>query len=520
MADLLFDYINHGKVVGKFSKLYRNTLNIKKGLSVYHNDNIIQIKNDKGSAIIIGFACVPEGKVEQYVENLLNNFSQEKIPIVKKELVGQYLIVLTFGSTCYLFSDFLAVRTFFYSKESKLVCSSFEVLYDTLGDNAKFQNMYNYYEFITMKKCCYPGWLNNTTFDNRIFKLRGYEYIVLNTDTGECEIKDFIIEIDNTKNYDIALLKKETLDALKKTSCFPEYKGKTIHSTLTGGFDSRLITSIVCNYYPNTSLRIASFKDVKSLDLFISRRLSRVFDSSLIKYVIDQDVEDDFYLMTDYLSPKDNSIMTEMFRNANDCELGFGGAFGSELYSTLPFDSILQMIEGFKQKAVETMPDNNGVDLFIESLNQEIQDITDHFSLNDENEKDIVRLFILINTSAFASQFISAYDILGKQCEPIASFSVIEKGLQIPYEYQGSPSTYGRFYLIPKMIVEQINYRAGKVMSSHFCPMLPLSLRTVSKYLIGKLSYKFYLPFLKKKNRKKAIEAGKWDEGFVKKYLS
>ncbi|MDD2595936.1 MAG: hypothetical protein PHD11_09005 [Bacteroidales bacterium] len=518
MADFIYDYNHADLALTKFNNLYRKQVLLHKGLTVYHNDNIISESNDTSQIIVIGFASVINRNINEYLKELLSNFTPDIIPQIKKELIGQYTTIIKIGDKAYIFSDFLQIRSIFYSFHDHLISTSFETLYNILGNNAAFVDKYKYHEFFTLKKCCYPGWMGNVTIDSRILRLREYEYLTVDLTTGNISVSDITIKIDNTKIFDVNKLELLTLETLRNTTCYPEYKDKTIQTTLTGGFDSRLITSIVHEYYPMATLRIATFKGVSSWDYYIARKLSKIIGSSIKDYETDTSMEDLFFDLTDGLAPKENSIITNLLLNANDCELGFGGTFGTELYSTLPFNTIDEVITSFSAKAKANIDEEIYVEQFIEAVKSEFDNISTHFILKEHNERDIIRLFLIINTSSFASQILSAYDIFGKQCEPIATFPAIEEGLKIPYEYQGSSTTFGRFYMIPKMIIKRINMDVGKVMAVHFCPMLPLSYRTAHRYITGKIRCKIYYAIKRIKQRKAAPVTDDWDKGFLKKY--
>ena len=181
----------------------------------------------------------------------------------------------------------------------------------------------------------------------------------------------------------------------------------------------------------------------------------------------------------------------DMIKHGADFQIGFGGAMGTELYSTLPFHHKKQLVDSFVSIAEDKISDD---DTFIQSfrlaLNEQIEHIEHHLLLKEKNPRDLVRLFLVLMTARFSSPLLALSDIYGHDIEPFATFPVIESGLRIPYHFQGDSKTFGRFYLIPKLVMKKTNYGIGAIDSTHYQPLLPVSILTLLHYIIGKLKTK------------------------------
>ena len=181
----------------------------------------------------------------------------------------------------------------------------------------------------------------------------------------------------------------------------------------------------------------------------------------------------------------------DMIKHGADFQIGFGGAMGTELYSTLPFHHKKQLVDSFVSIAEDKISDD---DTFIQSfrlaLNEQIEHIEHHLLLKEKNPRDLVRLFLVLMTARFSSPLLALSDIYGHNIDPFATFPVIESGLRIPYHFQGDSKTFGRFYLIPKLVMKKTNYGIGAIDSTHYQPLLPVSILTLPHYIIGKLKTK------------------------------
>jgi len=511
----------------KFKVLYQNQITLTEKFKLFYNDHtILQVSEGDDTLTVLGYVYKLNGDIESFLMELLHNPTDEKIVEAKKELLGQYMVIISKGEDVYLFSDFLQTRNIFYDTDSKVVSSSFASM------GAMCTDEYKAFEFLAMRHCIYPAWLGNTTIDQRIKKVRAYEYMRINKTSGDIKVTGIRYTIDNSKIGSFKETKSYTLSLLRNVIRHPASRNKKIASTITGGFDSRLVTSLVNEYYPNITLRTGTLKGETSLDYDISTQIVKLLSLPLQVYETDLNAQkESFYYLTDGLTPRENGLMTEFLQHVDNYDLGFGGAFGTELYTSVEFETIDQLVVAFLSKVRAAIKaDDIYFKQFEEALYKELKEIEHYFILKESNIKDTMRIFRLMNTGFFSSQVTSAYNIRGNQFEVFGTFPVIEGGLKIPYKFMGSKMTFGRFYMIPKAIVESINPKVSKINTAHFCPMRPLSIASFVPYVLGKFKQRSYY-----KNKAKA-QAGKidtlsytsnhikyvsnyWFEGFKQKYL-
>lgn len=528
MADFYYSFESSSQErnIPKF-KEYDSLLNIASGFDIFYNANTTtHVTEGKNSVTILGYVYKLKSDVEAYLSDLLLNFKEDRIAEAKKELLGQYTAIIYKDGQIYLFSDFLQTRGIFYNTESKSICSSFASL------GAEPTDEYKAFEFLAMRHCIYPVWLGNTTIDDKIKRLRAFEYLKVDEKTGKLNVEGIQITIDNRKIESLKEIKTFTLSLLRDAIHHPAIQHKKIGSTVTGGFDSRFVTSLAKEYYPDLNLRISIFKGEKSLDFIIASEVAKALSLPLNIYETDLEKQKGgFYDLTDGLTPRENSIMMDLFQHTTDYDLGFGGAYGTELYTTAEFETKEEWINAFLDKAkhaVKAIPEY--YERFEQTLYSDLEAVEKHYLLKEYNPKDLMRIFRLLNTGFFSSQVVATYNIHGLQYELFGTYPVIEAGLRIPYRYLGSKLTFGRFYMIPKALVGQINPKVSKIITTHFCPMCPLSAFSLVSYVSGKLKGKQYYKNLAKtqagKEQKLTYQTDNiqytsnyWFEGFMLKYL-
>lgn len=511
----------------KFKVLYQNETIVATGLNLFYNESTItQVLEGDHSITVLGYVYRLNGDVESYLAGLLRDFTPDKVAEAKKELLGQYMVIITLGDDIYFFSDFLQTRTIFYDVDRKLASSSFAALGATCTDE------YKAFEYLAMRHCIYPSWLGNTTIDKRIRRVRSYEYLKINKVSGKMETSKLRFTINNSKIASFKDAKSHTLSLLRSVIRHPDYQNKVIGSTITGGFDSRLVTSLVNEYYSNVTLRVGTLKDEISLDYKIASQVVKTMGLPLNVYETDLEIQkESFYDLTDGLTPRENGMMMEFLQHVGDYDLGFGGAFGTELYTSIEYDAIDQLVADFSHKVRGAVKaDEAYYAAFVKALYDEFENINTCFVLKEQNLKDTMRVFRLMVTGFFSSQVMAAYNIRGRQFEMFGTFPVIESGLRIPYEYMGSRTTFGRFYMVPKALVEYLNPKVSKIDTTHFCPMRPLSVGSFASYVLGKFKQKSYYKNMAKAQAGKNITlsyssdhiqytSNYWFEGFMQKYL-
>lgn len=492
MADFVYKYGEQHLSAARFDLLYRSKLDVAESCCVFYNDGTTtHIAEGQESITILGYVHHAEKETTAYLSEVLRNFDEVMIPEIKKNLSGQYIALIRKGSALYIFADFLQVRSIYYAPEEQIISSSFEVAGVYAGEDS---DPYKRFEFAAMRHCLYPAWLGNTTPNKRVLRLQAFEYLKIDRSSGSIETRDFQIAIDNTQESSLAQITTKTLALLRQMIHHPTVREQRVCSTITGGFDSRLVTALVREYYHDVELRTSTRKGEVSLDYTLSRRVAEVMSMPLTVYEADVEQQKEwFYFVTEGLMPKENAIVVEMLRHTNRCALGFGGAFGTELYTMPPYNTASELITDYLHRARHSVQaEESYYERFEQALQAEFEAVRSHYTLAQEDNRSWIRLLRLINTACFSSPVVSAFNIYGNQFEVFEAFSVVELGLKIPYRYFGSRTTFGRFYLIPKSLMERIDRKISKIDTTHFCPMRPLSFTSFMSYFAGRLRRRKY----------------------------
>lgn len=510
MADFFYSF-QEKTVPEKFSKLYRQQREVSKGLALYSNYDIEEYMSPKATAFIIGTSTVIGKDKGMFITGILNSFDPEKsMPSIQRTLVGQYVIIIvTDSGNSYIQSDFLNIRSIFFDVQAHQASSSIGAL-NAFSESAR--DPYKAFEFRAMRGCLYPQWLGSGTAIPSVSRLRTCQYLEIDGASGQIIVRDTVLRMDNTKPSTPEKNAFICTGILK--SIIGSYSNYHAVSTITGGYDSRIISSICSKKIDNLTLRISTFGDPDFKDLKIARKVARVLERRLSVYPanLNEDAED-FFNFTDGLTPFENCIVTSMMYRTGDFAVGFGGTLGTEIFSTLRYVTCNELITDFCRIASSEDSKHEDIQRFEQALKDEFAHISDHIKLAANEERDLVRLFWTFATARFSSPIVSAFDINGHQMEPFATFPMVEAALGISYDYQGDQKTHGRFYLIPKMIMKEVSTRVGMIDSTHFAPFLPVSFFTFPLYVIGKLKAKSY--YRKLKPRELPFV---WDAGYRKYY--
>lgn len=483
MADFYYNS-SEQKYSRKILEIYSKEDLIQKQVHLYRNYDKEYYECNGNYAYIIGTAEVIQNEKSSFIKGILTHFNESKIPHIQKVLIGQYIILIYANSHWYIFSDLLNIRTIYYDLERGEVSSNIGAL---SAFHTGFDDEYKSFEHQAMDKCLYPVMLGNSTSIKSIMRLQPCQYIVIGNDI---EVRDFTIHLNNTKTKSAEACADSTLSVL--TNIISKFANCKAVSTITGGYDSRLISSLCAKIIPDTALRIAIIEEKKFVDLSIGKRVAKALGKELKIYqTIPEEVRDEYTLLTHGLSKDNNLIVMGMIKHSADYEIGFGGTMGTELFSTLAFYNKEQLIDSFVKRAANSSTNERQyVDSFRQALYEQLNFIESHIKLKDNNPRDYVRLFMVFMTARFSSPLLALSDIFGHQMEPYATYATVESGLQIPYHYQGDSKTFGRFYLIPKLMMKKVNYQVGKIDTTHHQPLLPVSLCTLPHYIIGKIKTK------------------------------
>jgi len=474
----------------RFEKLYkRDSIEPSEGLFIFgKNETYTQFKQGEDFITILGYACFPGESIQDTAEKILEDFMESKISTLKKQLVGQYLILIKKNHSIYIFSDFFQTRNIFYSKDLDVICSSFSVTEDLLDTKAKDFNFEKVVEYIATKYITYPCWLGNKTTHININRLRPFEYVVLDRASLSSRIGSLTFDINNIKEYTLQNISSQLIDNLKDIIENPNFVDEKIGVTLTGGYDTRIIAAIASNYYKNISFRLAISKKILGslTDLKIAKKIAKAVGLSLDVFSdTHENSIDDFYFITEGLAPSQNSIILPIIQRTNSYNLGLGGCFGTELFYPMDYAQIGDYIDESIVKAKKYITANEKIwTQFRQSLLEEFVNIEKHYILSDPNPNDSVRLFYLLNTGFFSSPMLSPYNIKGLQLEPFGHFSILETALKIPKESMGNNNLFQR-NLIQKMTLSKLNPSIAKIQTTHYQPMMPFKARSFPYYMLG-----------------------------------
>lgn len=492
MADFVWAQENISKI-SRFNKLYGNNI-----LQPTENMKIFGIEGTytympKGDDFItvLGYCCYPGESIKTTILRIFNDFDESKISELKKKLIGQFIIIIKKGFLVYIFGDNWQIRNVFYSKDLKLISSSFSVIEDILGANIDKLDNKKVLEYIALRHFSYPGWLGNKTIHTDIKCLRPFEYIMIDTLNFNSHIGEICFDIDNNKEHNLNKISSELVTSLKAVIENPFYKEKEIGITLTGGYDSRLVATIAANYYKKASFRIATSKNAYGSlkDAKIAKKIANVLNIPLRIYnsTVGEDLLHKFYFFSEGLSPKENSVITPIIEETRVYTLGLGGCFGTEHFMSLDrYSNIEDFINEsiLKAKSNIQATEDEWKQLRFSML-EEFKDIEKHYILSVPNALDKVRIFILLRTAFFSSFMLSAYNIKGLQVEPYSYFKLLEIALKIPEEYIRRGGKSRNTSLVQKKAMLEVSYNIGKIITTHYQPMLPYTIWTSPYYLWG-----------------------------------
>jgi len=497
MADFLL-VIGDSAAAGKNSTDTANAVIIGLGLNnfckIYGKEGTYNVIRDGEDAIIsLGYVCWAAGdSLRETLVQVLNSFQESQISDLKKGLIGEYILLVKKGPKICIFSDFAGVRNVFYSNDGKIISSSFSRMEDTLGAGESDLDPYKLVEYIAMRSVTYAAWLGSSTCHKRINWLLPYEYLVFDTENGGFGTRPVVYSLDNTKQPDCASLSNELISVLQKIVGRKEFEKSKVAVSLTGGHDSRLIAAIACKEFPDLHFRTAASTmnpDTKR-DLKIARKVARVHHTPIDVYWFQYGRDEErFRDLTEGFSPLYNRTIAPLLDAAGAYALGFGGIFGTELFTELPYNSIDDFIEKKIAVAKQILKmDNVFWQGFRESIRGEFGRIKNHFHLTIADDRDYIRLFGFVVTARYCSFITSAFNRTGYQIDPYGSFSVLDLALRVPPVLWGNHKRLVGNCLVQKAALSKVNPRMGKLLTfNHSRPMLPLSARTFPMYLAGYL---------------------------------
>jgi hypothetical protein len=451
--------------------------------------NIIQKGED--FIVSIGYVSSIDGSsTQETLSKSFLSFQESQIGELKKTLIGEYILLLKKGPKLFIFSDFMGIRNVFYSQDICVASSSFSRIEEMAKTESADFDSYKFVEFIAMRYVLYPTWLGSSTYHKRINWLLPYEYLIIDVEKSDFKIGSISFTINNKKQTDVSLLSAELLSILRKIVARKEFKYSNVAATLTGGHDSRLIAALALEEFPNIRFRTAaSLKNPRSLmDKKVAVKLARTqkIPHDIFWFEPERD-EAKYQDMTEGLSPAYNDIMGPLIEKAGNYSLGFGGAFGTELFMPIPWESIAAYV----QERINTvkihlhMEDSFWIS-FRESLYDQFRSLKERFHLSENDDRDYIRLFCLLVTARYGSFILSAFNRFGFQLDSYGNYAVLDLALRVAPTQWGDHKKFVGKNLVQKDAMRKLNARMGSVMAyQHFRPMLPLTLRTCPRYFWG-----------------------------------
>lgn len=535
MADIVFQENNETDRYYPLNQIYEDndricldkiTLFGKKG-------TYKKMEFSNGFIICLGYFNPQKETYDEVLQKIFNNISKEVIIKTKKEIPGQYIFIIKKDDSIYLFNDFWGIRKIFYSINKNII-STYVTFIENCDNSFKDITLQKNFEYISMNTILYPSLLNGSFFNKNIRYLRNYEYIEYSD--NNINIKKIILEIDNKKRDSIINIKNDINQYLFEIIADNNFINGNIGLTITGGYDSRLISTIGNKIYKKSELMISiSSKNLHSKDdMKIAKKISKCLKTSLRVYNCEMNENDykKFQLITEGMSPKKNSVILPMILNSNKYDLGYGGAFGTEHFISLyEFRSISDFIKKSIEKAKGKIEAGNIYwDALEKALKKEFSEIRKYYKLKIDNHIDYLRIFTLQTTSFFGSYMLSSFNINGLKFDPYGTAKFTELMMQLNDNYWKSQIRENR-YNIEKILMVDNSRKVGKIITSHHGPMVPYENNKLL-YIWQKIRY--FIPYAFKYHIRKIIAHDKiiiremhdfkyqtngWDEIFIKRFL-
>ena len=426
--------------------------------------------------------------------NFLLELDKIDIGLLKKQITGQYILIIKKDSDLFILNDFLGARNIFYNSENGIITSSFSLAETLLGTEGDYLNTYKVFEYLAAREILYPCWLNRDTLNKKIKWLLPYEYLHIDLINSALEVKSSTYYINNYKENNLDLLSDRLILGLKNNLFIEEFKNANAVCSLTGGRDSRLIATLASLYYRNLRYRtaISILSENSRKDFKVARKVARANRIKIDLYTLNlPDDEKYFRLFTEEMTPIFNITITPIILNANKYDIGFGGVYGTELFTPVSNTSRIEYKANIIKRISSVIKaDRSFIDHLSSSIENQFEEIKHHYNLEIIDDKDYIRLFQLFLTARYSSFILSAFNMFGYQFEPFGTFSLVEIALQIDPIYWGNKKSIAGDALIEKMAMEKISPKVARILAyASRRPVAPLSLSTSHLYFYGYLNH-------------------------------
>jgi hypothetical protein len=449
------------------------------------------LRSGEDAVASVGYVSLLGGQSGQdSLSRILDSFDESRIGDLKRELVGQYVLLVKRGDRIWLFSDFMGARNVFYSNDGLVVSSSLSRIEDLIHTGPADLDPYKFTEFLAVKHVLYPAWLGSTTMHKRIRLLYPYEYIAVDTATSSFRVGSVVFSVDNRKETDRSILSDDLLCGLRSVIDRPEFKDAPVAATLSGGRDSRLVAGLATEYYDKVHFRIAvapghhdSLKDME-----VAETLAKAQGVPLDVYRFQPGRDETrFQELTEGMAPSFNNKLAPLLDDTGAYALGFGGVFGTELFMPLPWSSIDEFVRVTTDRAKVALKVEEGFwKSFGESMREEFRRIKRHYLLSENDERDYIRLFILLDTARYGSFIISAFNHSGYQLEPYGAYPVFSLAFRVAPALWGNHRRFGGDARVQLAAMARLNPRMARVLTyKNYRPMMPLSAGSFARYVWG-----------------------------------
>jgi hypothetical protein len=459
---------------------------------IYGNENTYHILRDGEDYIAsVGYVGLRNGvSIRDTLSKILPSFHQSRIAELKKELVGEYVLLIKKGDLLYVFSDFIGTRNVFYSEDDRIVSTSYREVENVIGTRPVDLDVYKVWEYIAMRYILYPTWLGRSTYHKRIKWLLPNEYLEMNLESQHLRVASIEHVIDNRKEDDLSLLSDDLISTLRTQIVRREYMDSNVSATLTGGHDSRLIAAIAAEHYRHIRYRIAVSAERKDtlMDQKVAEKVARVRGIPIDVHPVKQEEDmDRFCEFTEGLSPAYNYTITPLLNGHARYSLGLGGAYGTELFMELPWTTVDDYVQAKMKRARKFLRVEESIwQSLSDSIHGEFRRIRKHYLLTDGDDRDYIRLFCVTITARYGSFILSAYNRFSYQIDPFGCYPVLRVALRVAPTLWGNHKRLGGSYTVQKAAMAKIEPRMAKVMTySHYRPMMPLSASLFPHHTIG-----------------------------------
>lgn len=471
--------------------------------------DFFEFKKDSSLIFSFGYVCYNESNsIKDTLFQCLLNFEENNLGILKKKLLGQFIIIIKKNSSLYIINDFLGSRNIFYDSSKNLVTSSYLWAEEAIGFGSDYLDQYKTLEYFALREVKYPTWLGHQTMNKYINWLLPYQYLKINLNENILEVRPITYELDNRKDSNINVLSEKLIHQLSGILERREFINSTIGCSLTGGRDSRLIATLAANIYPNCRYRIAINRSNQNtlMDLKIAKKISKINNIYLDTYEFKPEYHETlFSRLTEDMTPAFNISITPIIISNQEYALTFGGVYGTEIFEPISADNIIKYKHNLTNRIKASI---NSTEHFLnnllESIDNQFDEIKRYYKIREADEKDYIRIFQILITARYSSFIISAMAQYGYDFEPYGSYPLVELALQVDPVLWGNPKSLAGDAQVQKTALFKISKNASRVIAySSFRPVMPFSLSSSIIYVGGYALHLYSWIYRKLSNKNK-----------------